>query len=89
MIMRLIERGLDVQQAVEAPRWFVAPTGELNIESSVDQAVRDELVKRGHVLNVEPPLFVTMGGAGIARINGYGVREAAADPRRESYAVAY
>lgn len=89
MIMRLIERGLDVQQAVEAPRWFVAPAGELHIESSIDEWVRKELVRRGHVLNVEPPLFVAMGGAGIARINGYGVREAAADPRRESYALAY
>jgi gamma-glutamyltranspeptidase / glutathione hydrolase len=89
MIMRLIERGLDIQQTVEAPRWFVAPSGELHIESSVDAAVRDELAKRGHVLNVELPLFVTMGGAGIARINEYGVREGAADPRRESYAVAY
>jgi gamma-glutamyltranspeptidase/glutathione hydrolase len=89
MIMRLIERGLDVQQAVEAPRWFVTPAGGLTIESSVAEGVRKELVRRGHVLNVEPPLYVTMGGAGIARINGYGVREAAADPRRESYALAY
>ena len=89
MIMRLVDRGLDIQQAVEAPRWFVATNGVLQIESSVAPAVRDELVKRGHVLNVEPPLFVTMGGAGITRINEYGVREAAADPRRESYALAY
>jgi len=89
LIMRLVDRGLDVQQAVEAPRWWVSPTGELHIESSIDSAVRAELQRRGHTLAVHPPLFVTMGGAGVARINDHGVRESGADPRRESYAVAY
>jgi gamma-glutamyltranspeptidase len=89
LIMRLLERGLDVQRAVEAPRWFVAPTGELHIESSIDRAVIDDLARRGHTLVVDPPLFVLMGGAGVTRINRHGIREAAADPRRESYALAY
>ncbi len=89
LIMRLIDRGLDLQQAVEAPRWFVAPDGVLHIESSVGQAVCEELTRRGHTLNIEPPFFVTMGGAGITRINAYGVREGGADPRRESYGLAY
>ena len=89
LIMRLIDRGLDVQQAVEAPRWFLAPDGVLHIESSVGQAVCEQLTRRGHILNIEPPFFVTMGGAGVTRINAHGVREGGADPRRESYGLAY
>jgi gamma-glutamyltranspeptidase/glutathione hydrolase len=89
LIMRLIERGLSVQQAVEAPRWFVAPDGVLHIETSVPAEVRAELSRRGHVVADDPPLSTAMGGAGIARINEFGVREAGADPRRESYALAF
>ena len=89
LIMRLIERGLDPQHAVEAARWFVAPDGELHVETSIAADVRAELKRRGHVLAEDPPLSTAMGGAGIARINEFGVREAAADPRRESYALAY
>jgi gamma-glutamyltranspeptidase/glutathione hydrolase len=89
LIMRLIERGLDVQRAVEAPRWFVTPSGELHVEASVAAEVRAELARRGHTVIEEPPLSAVVGGAGIARINEYGVREAGADPRRESYALAY
>ena len=84
LIMRLLERGLDVQQAVEAPRWFVAPTGELHIESSIDRASpRRSSPARSHARR-RSALYVLMGGAGVARINRHGIREAGADPRRES-----
>jgi gamma-glutamyltranspeptidase / glutathione hydrolase len=89
LIMRLFERGYNLQRAVEAPRWFVGPDGLLQIESTVGQATLDELTRRGHRLTVLPALHPGVGGAGIVRINPYGVRESGADPRRESYAVAY
>jgi gamma-glutamyltranspeptidase/glutathione hydrolase len=89
LIMRLFERGYNLQRAVEAPRWYVWPDGLLQIEDSVGQATLDELTRRGHKLAVLPRLHPGVGGAGVARINEYGVRESGADPRRESYAVAY
>lgn len=89
LIMRLIDRGLDVQRAVEAPRWFLTPGGELHLEASVDPAVKAALASRGHRIVEEPKLSAVVGGAGVARINPHGVREAGADPRRESYALAY
>jgi gamma-glutamyltranspeptidase / glutathione hydrolase len=89
LVMRLIERGYDVQRAVEAPRWYVGFDGVLQIESSVGQAALDELTRRGHQLTVLPALHPSTGGAGVVRINRHGVRESGADPRRESYAVAY
>jgi gamma-glutamyltranspeptidase/glutathione hydrolase len=89
LVMRLIERGYNVQRAVEAPRWFVGTDGVLQIEDSVGQATLDELARRGHRLTILPRFHPGVGGAGVVRINEHGVRESGADPRRESYAVAY
>jgi gamma-glutamyltranspeptidase/glutathione hydrolase len=89
LVMRMIERGYGVQRAVEAPRWFVGTDGKLQIEDSVGQATLDELAQRGHQLTILPRLHPGVGGAGVVRINEHGVRESGADPRRESYAVAY
>ena len=87
--MRLIDRGYDLQRAVEAPRWFVGTDGLLQIEDSVGEATLEDLAFRGHKLMALPRLHPSVGGAGIVRINAHGVRESGADPRRESYAVAY
>jgi gamma-glutamyltranspeptidase/glutathione hydrolase len=89
LVMRLIERGYNLQRAVEAPRWFAGPDGVLQIEDSVGDETLEALAFRGHKLLVLPRLHPSVGGAGIVRINAHGVRESGADPRRESYAVAY
>ncbi len=89
LLLRLFDKGYDVQSAVEAPRWFVAPDGKLHIETGVGDAVLTELERRGHTLVRVTPWHATMGGAGVMRRNEHGVRECGADPRRESYAVAY
>ena len=89
LLLRLLEHGMDLQRALDAPRWFRTPAGEIMVESSVPQDVREELVARGHRVTAYPPHSVAMGGAGIVRANENGLRAAGADPRRESYAVAY
>jgi len=89
LVIRMIERGYGVQRAVEAPRWFIGTDGKLHIEDSVGVETLDELARRGHVLVVLPRLHPAVGGAGVVRVNEHGVRESGADPRRESYAVAY
>jgi gamma-glutamyltranspeptidase/glutathione hydrolase len=89
LLVRTIDHALDLQRAVDAPRWFVTPGHDLNIETSVSAEVRDRLGSSGHKVVGFAPHSAAMGGAGMARINARGVREAAADPRRESYALAY
>lgn len=88
LLARTIDYGLEPQRAIDAPRWFVTPGGDLHIESSVAQDVRDALAAKGHRVTVFPPHSAAFGGAGIVRLNASGVREAAADPRRETYALA-
>ena len=89
LLVRVIDYGLELQAAIDAPRWFVTPTGDVQLETSVSAEARIELAARGHRVVDFAPHSRAMGGAGILRINGYGVREAAADPRRETYALAY
>ena len=88
LLMRTIDFGLDLQRAVDAPRWFVDARDELQIEDDVSADVLAELERRGHIVRPVPRWSAAHGGAGMVRINEYGVREAAADPRREGYALA-
>ncbi|MGH7715780.1 MAG: gamma-glutamyltransferase family protein, partial [Vulcanimicrobiaceae bacterium] len=88
LLMRVIDDGLDLQRAIDAPRWFVTPDGDLNVERSVSADVLARLAARGHRVADFPAHSASFGGAGIIRINAGNVREAAADPRRETYALA-
>lgn len=86
---RMVDYDVELQRAIDAPRWFLTPGGELHIETAVVQSVREGLNAYGHRVVEFPPHSAAMGGAGIVRANAYGVREAAADPRRETYALAF
>ena len=55
---RLLDRGMDPQQAAEAPRVF-AYQGVLQVEHFVPEPIRDDLAKRGHIIEM---LEVPIGG---------------------------
>ena len=46
---RLLDQGLDPQQAAEAPRSF-AFDGRLQLEATIPAEVEAELARRGHVI---------------------------------------
>ena len=78
------------QQALEAPRFRSQTGNRLAIENRITEAVLRELRSRGHELNVIEGWTATFGGAQmIHRDPASGVLTAAADPRREAYAIAY
>ena len=78
------------QQALEAPRFRSQTGNRLAIENRISKAVLLELQSRGHELNVIEGWTATFGGAQmIHRDPATGVLTAAADPRREAYAIAY
>ncbi|HEY1729760.1 MAG TPA: gamma-glutamyltransferase [Candidatus Baltobacteraceae bacterium] len=87
LLTRLIDDRLEPQRAIDAPRWFVTPSGDLNVERSVPSDVRAALAALGHRVVDFPAHSASFGGAGIIAINAANVREAAADPRRETYAL--
>ena len=86
----LLMFGMTPQQAIEAPRFRSQAGTRLAIENRVATAVLAELQTRGHELNVIDGWTATFGGAQmIHRDRASGVLTAAADPRREAYAIAY
>ncbi|HMF95820.1 MAG TPA: gamma-glutamyltransferase, partial [Vicinamibacterales bacterium] len=98
-LLNVVEFGMNVQQAIEAPRWatrsFPASPfphtmypGEMSVEQRVPQAVRDSLIARGHKLRVSGPW--TMGSlAAIVVDPKTGVLSAGTDPRVDAYAIAW
>jgi gamma-glutamyltranspeptidase / glutathione hydrolase len=89
LLTRVIDFGLNPQAAIEAPRTFWAPESGLMVESPYGADVMNELRRRGHRVSDIGVWNSITGGMEMIRLNASGVREAAADPRREGYALAY
>ncbi len=92
----LIDFGLDLQQAIEAPRWLAGrfaledPRERLNVESRLPASTLATLEARGHVVTRWEPWAELCGHAqGIEVQPDTGTRMGAADPRSDGAAVGY
>jgi gamma-glutamyltranspeptidase/glutathione hydrolase len=85
-LTNVLERGMDVQQAINHPRSF-AFDGKLRLEPLIAEPIAADLERRGHVLErSERPI----GGAQSIWIDrGRGVLIAGSDPRKDGCALAY
>ena len=98
-LMNLIDFGMNVQQAIEAPRWStrgfassvfphnMSHPGDLSIESRIPDAVQKALQAKGHKLQ-STGAWSLGSNAAIAIDPKTGVLSAGADPRVEAYAWA-
>ena len=86
LLTGLIDRGLDVQEALDAPRSF-AYGGGLELENGIPDAVMAGLRERGHpVLRAPLPL----GGGQVIWIDRQaGTLAAGSDPRKDGSALGY
>lgn len=90
MLLNVVEFGADPQLAVEAPRFRVYEDTRMQIEDRIPTAVRDELTRRGHVLESIGSYSMFVGGGQSVMIDPEsGARLAGADPRRDGYALAF
>jgi gamma-glutamyltranspeptidase/glutathione hydrolase len=81
-----LDRGLDPQAALEAPRSF-AEGGVLGLETTISRQAADELRRRGHeVAWVEAPHG---GGQAIQIDHQRGVLIGGSDPRKDGCALGY
>ncbi|MCZ6680733.1 MAG: gamma-glutamyltransferase [Candidatus Poribacteria bacterium] len=89
MVLNLIEHGMNIQAAIEAPRVRVDRPGlEVSMEGRVPVAVREELTARGHDIHVMPDWTAGVGGGqGIAVDSEEGSLMGGADPRRDGYSI--
>ncbi len=101
VFLNIVEFGMDVQQAVEAPRMMsqsfpnsFAPNqyypGRLNLERRFGKSLGDALAAKGHVVHFWPDWFWRLGSVCAILIDDErNVLHAGADPRHESYAVGW
>jgi gamma-glutamyltranspeptidase/glutathione hydrolase len=89
MLLNVLEFGLNVQEAIEAPRVRVYRDRLLDAEARIAPETRAALQGRGHDVNViDDWSWIVGGGQGIARDPESGALMAGADPRRDGYALA-
>jgi gamma-glutamyltranspeptidase/glutathione hydrolase len=89
MLLNVIEFGMNIQEAIEAPRVRVYRDRLLDAEARIDVTTREGLARRGHDVNViDDWSWVVGGGQGIVRDPESGALMAGADPRRDGYALA-
>jgi len=89
MLLNLLEFGFNIQEAIEQPRVRVYRDRLVDSEARIPESTREELAKRGHVINaLDDWSWVVGGGQGIARDPESGAWMAGADPRRDGYALA-
>ena len=91
---RVLDHGLDVQAAVEAPRWLYgrtwgAPTRALSLEGRFEARVAHQLGDRGHEVRLLEPWSDTMGHAQAIWLDRErGLLVGGGDPRADGPALA-
>ena len=86
--LNLLQYGMTPQAALDAPRFRWLRGKEVALEAPVPRSVRDELVRRGHVLLDTAGRDVSFGGGQIIiRDPESGVLIGGSDPRKDGAAV--
>lgn len=90
MIMNIIDHGMHIQGAIEAPRLKAGRGFRVDVESRIDAAVLDELARRGHQIeHLGNWSYSVGGGQGIMVDPDTGSFMGGADPRRDGYALGW
>jgi gamma-glutamyltranspeptidase/glutathione hydrolase len=96
VLTAILDHGMSLQDAVEAPRWFSFPGTDpatieqptvLRVERRVAAATREELARRGHVVETLGPWS---GGGAVQLVqldHAAGILRGAGDPRAGSLAL--
>jgi gamma-glutamyltranspeptidase/glutathione hydrolase len=89
-VSKVADFGMNIQEALDSPR-FTKLTFEgcdVKVESRIAPAVRDELEKRGHQIQVIDPFAQDVGGGqAVLRDYSTGVNFGASDPRKDGAAI--
>jgi gamma-glutamyltranspeptidase/glutathione hydrolase len=90
VISGIIDSGLPVGAAINAPRLFQDRDGPLELEARVPGAVRAGLRRMGHRLAIRAGWDLYFGGAqAVLYDHGAGLLRGGADPRRDGHAAAF
>ena len=89
-LCNVVDFGMNLQEAIEAPRWQSERTRCVELESRISEDVSRRLIHEGHEVNIRGPWEFAFGGVEAICLHDNGkVFMAAADPRRDGYAIGY
>ena len=97
--LNLVEFGMNIQQAIEAPRWATRSfpsspfphtmhPGDLSLEDRIPQSTRETLAQKGHKVKIVGAWTLGMS-AGIVIDPNTGILGAGGDPRTDAYTSAW
>jgi gamma-glutamyltranspeptidase/glutathione hydrolase len=92
VMVNLVDYGLDVQAALDAPRFRVDERGgrAVAIEAGVPGETRAALEAMGHQVQSQPASWSGFGGGQIIAVHpGSGVLQGGSDPRKDGCAVGF
>lgn len=91
VLTKIIDFGLDVQSAVESPRFAWTLNGlRVNAETRIDAEVLDELREMGHDINESGDWAQGLGSVHVIIVNPEtGAIQGGADRRRDGYAIGW
>jgi gamma-glutamyltranspeptidase/glutathione hydrolase len=89
MMSNHIDAGMNVQEAIEAPRFRFYDTGMLLLENRFPVRMREDLARRGHRVHVAPDWHNAVGGGQGIQFTQHGTMLGGADPRRDGVAMGY
>jgi len=90
MLLNILEYGMNIQAAIEAPRVRVYRDRTVDAEVRISAEVRAALTARGHVIRELPDWsWVVGGGQGVFVDPKSGTLMGGADPRRDGYAMGW
>jgi gamma-glutamyltranspeptidase/glutathione hydrolase len=89
LAVALIDHAMEVQRAIEEPRWYHESGRALKLESRFAEQTRKGLAAKGHEITLVGDWAEVTGGAQAIAIDENGVFSGGADPRREGNAAGY
>jgi gamma-glutamyltranspeptidase/glutathione hydrolase len=90
MLLNILEYGMNIQEAIEAPRVRLYRDRTVDAETRIPAEVRAALAARGHAIRDLPEWsWVVGGGQGVFVDPVTGTLAGGADPRRDGYAMGW
>jgi gamma-glutamyltranspeptidase len=80
---------MNIQEAIEAPRWQSENAGHVELESRFPDDVGKVLLRQGYDVKIRESWEFAFGGVESVFLRRNKVFMGAADPRREGYATGY
>ena len=90
MLVNVLDHGMTVQQAIDAPRFRVYTGKRVEMEDRFPASLRTDLEQRGHDIDLVESWSMNVGGGqAIAYDHEASVFHGGADPRRDGVAMGY